>query len=77
MNNLALTSSKSISNISKYSKTLIRDGITILVHGNSSVVKNVLINSARRGIKFNIILTESMPDNQGKNLQHYFEQNHI
>ena len=47
------------------------------MHGHSSVVRNVLLNAARRGKKFNVILTESLPHGQGEELKKLFEQNHI
>jgi len=45
--------------ISQYSKTLIRNGMTVLIFGSSSVVQHILKKAAIRGVQFNLIVTES------------------
>ena len=51
--------------------------MTILVHGQSSVVLHVLENAARRGIRFNVIITESGEPTYTQQIKKRLEDAHI
>ena len=55
--------------IEKLAKMLIRDGMTVLVHSYSKCVIQVLKSARDRGIRINVICTESMPFNSGIEIQ--------
>ena len=46
-------------------KLFMRDGLTLLVHGYSSVVLSILAAAAQKGIKCKVIVTEAQPEASG------------
>jgi len=47
---------------------LIKDGDTILTYGRSHLVESLLIKAKEKGIKYNLIVADNPPYNEGKDL---------
>lgn len=67
-NHFAKTSVRARATIAELGARFIRSGATVLVHGYSRVVLEVLKQAATRGSRFSIIVTEGRPDNTGLNM---------
>lgn len=67
-NHFAKTSVRARATIAELGARFIRSGATVLVHGYSRVVLEVLRQAARRGSRFSVIVTEGRPDNTGLNM---------
>ena len=65
MEQLAQISLSSRKRASQFAKEFIRDGQTILTHGHSRVVEEILL-SAAQDRRFKLIVTESRPKNLGE-----------
>eukprot|EP00347_Sterkiella_histriomuscorum_P020389 403337988 len=62
--------------IAQNAKALLRDGMTILIHGQSSVVMHTIIKASQRGIKLNVIVTESL-NFSGQSIKKQLEESNI
>ena len=68
---------ESIDVIEQHSRSLLRNGMTILVHSMSRCVKQVLKSAADRGISISVITTESQPQKTGEQVVDFCNQNQI
>ena len=57
--NLAEHSEKCLNLIEKHSLNVLRDGMTIMVHGFSKCVMRILKSAVDRGIRITVVATES------------------
>jgi translation initiation factor eIF-2B subunit alpha len=63
---LYLLSTYAKEKISNFFNWVIKNGMTILVHGYSSTILYALIKSKNNGISFKVLVTESRPENDGE-----------
>jgi translation initiation factor eIF-2B subunit alpha len=63
---LYLLSTYAKEKISNFFNWVIKNGMTILVHGYSSTILYALIKSKNKGISFKVLVTESRPENDGE-----------
>jgi len=57
--------SKSRDKIAQLADSFIRDGMTVLTHGFSRVVINVLLRAVKQGKRFSVLVAEARPDEIG------------
>eukprot|EP01114_Cavostelium_apophysatum_P014036 TRINITY_DN3532_c0_g1_i1.p1 TRINITY_DN3532_c0_g1~~TRINITY_DN3532_c0_g1_i1.p1 ORF type:complete len:343 (-),score=96.27 TRINITY_DN3532_c0_g1_i1:16-1044(-) len=70
-------SASSREKISKLAASFIRDGATVLTHGFSRVVLNVLLAALHEHKKFSVIVTEARPDLLGHRTAKLLQDAHI
>ena len=76
--NLFLQQAQSSRNrISKLSQQFIQDRCVILTHGRSRVIINLLTQAMKLNKRFTVYVTESMPDQQGKQTQQILAESNI
>jgi translation initiation factor eIF-2B subunit alpha len=63
--------------IEKYSLSVLRDGMTILLHSYSNNVMRVLKSANERGIRINVLATESQPNGSGQVVKKYCDSLNI
>eukprot|EP00743_Colponemidia_sp_Colp-15_P001879 GILK01002048.1.p1 GENE.GILK01002048.1~~GILK01002048.1.p1 ORF type:complete len:355 (+),score=52.83 GILK01002048.1:58-1065(+) len=56
---------RSRAHIAELGERFIRDGLVVLTHGHSKVVKQVLLQAAKNSKNFSVIITEGRPDCAG------------
>ncbi|MBW0482777.1 hypothetical protein O181_022492 [Austropuccinia psidii MF-1] len=54
--------------IQSHAVTKIKEGDVVLTYGNSSVIQGILLQAHQQGIKFSVVLVDSQPAYEGKNL---------
>ena len=54
--------------IANFFNWVMKNGITILVHGYSSTIINALLESKKNGINFKVLITEARPENAGESM---------
>lgn len=63
--------------ISSFFNWVMKNGITLLVHGYSSTIVYSLIQSKKNGINFKVLVTESRPENAGEQMVKELQDNGI